>query len=95
MAALYWGIGHRLSANEVSCPAAGILHIRAATRSGNDVLRNFTSLRSKVDMGPGKDTFFGGSARDVIFGRAGDDARNGLGLNDAPASTAETRVLCP
>ncbi|SEH03922.1 Hemolysin-type calcium-binding repeat-containing protein [Nonomuraea solani] len=66
------------------------------------MLRNFTSLRSRMDMGRGRDTFFGGSARDVIFGRAGDDVLNGLGGNDAANGgpgfdqcTAETRVLCP
>ncbi|MFI7706035.1 hypothetical protein [Nonomuraea sp. NPDC049480] len=89
-------------ANEVSCPAAGIVRIKAATRGGNDTLRNFTSLRSRADMGRGKDRFFGGTARDVVFGRAGDDVLNGLGGNDAANGgpgfdlcTAETRVLCP
>ncbi len=34
-------------------------------------------------MGRGKDVF-GGTARDVVFGRAGDEVLNGLGGNEAP-----------
>ncbi|GAA3610781.1 hypothetical protein GCM10022419_114740 [Nonomuraea rosea] len=71
-----------VTANEVACPAAGILRIGAATSNGDDTFINDTALPSRVDMGYGDDTFLGGSATDEVRGRDGNDKLLGRAGND-------------
>jgi Ca2+-binding RTX toxin-like protein len=71
-----------VSKNQSVCPAAGITTITADTGAGDDSLQNRTTLRSRVVLGAGADTFVGGLAVDMVFGDVGDDRMAGLAGDD-------------
>ncbi|MFI6504424.1 hypothetical protein [Nonomuraea typhae] len=66
----------------VRCPSAGITNILVNSQGGSDTVRNNTSLRLRAFLGPGRDTFFGGSAQDFVSGNADNDVLNGNGGAD-------------
>ncbi|MEV4169663.1 hypothetical protein [Nonomuraea sp. NPDC049709] len=76
--------------NEAVCPAAGITTISANTAAGDDTLRNRTTLRSRVVLGPGADMFIGGLDTDMASGDDGDDRLAGLAGNDVLLGGAGT-----
>ncbi|MCK2217536.1 hypothetical protein MF672_027640 [Actinomadura sp. ATCC 31491] len=82
-----------VNANQADCPSAGVTTVAVTTGSGDDLVRNRTTLRSRVTLGPGADGFVGGLARDAVSGGDGDDRISGLGgddllLGDAGTDTA-------
>ncbi|MGP4100681.1 hypothetical protein [Nonomuraea sp. KM90] len=82
-----------VTANQVDCASAGVARIRAAMNSGDDVLRNQTSLRARADMGAGTDWFEGGSAVDTVDGNDGNDTLLGGDGNDRLFGNSEDDFL--
>ncbi|SDL83314.1 calcium-binding protein [Nonomuraea jiangxiensis] len=68
--------------NEVVCEAEGVTHIAAITRPGDDVVRNRTTLPSRVSLGDGDDRFIGGLDTDQVSGGNGDDRLAGIAGDD-------------
>ncbi|MEV4582822.1 hypothetical protein AB0K16_57380 [Nonomuraea jabiensis] len=76
------GVCKQVDTNTVRCPSGGVTNIVANTQGGNDSLSNNTALPSRVFMGPGVDTFYGGSNQDFVSGNDNDDVLLGHGGND-------------
>ncbi|MEV5409575.1 calcium-binding protein [Thermopolyspora sp. NPDC052614] len=77
------GVGCRtVTAHKVRCSGTGITGIAIITAGGDDAVRNDTALTTAATLGPGDDTYIGGSARDVVVGGAGDDTIEGRGGPD-------------
>ncbi|MEV5897143.1 calcium-binding protein [Nonomuraea fuscirosea] len=71
-----------VSKNQSVCPADGVTLITVNTGDGDDDVRNRTTLRSRVVLGAGSDTFVGGTAVDMVAGGDGDDRMAGLAGDD-------------
>lgn len=72
------GLGcESVDGNTVRCDGTDITAILADTGAGDDIVRNDTNLTMTAHLGPGADTFTGGSARDVAMGGGDADILNG------------------
>ncbi|SEG36396.1 hypothetical protein SAMN05444920_102722 [Nonomuraea solani] len=71
-----------IAKNEVACKAEGVTFISADTRPGDDILRNRTTLPSRVLLGDGNDQFFGGTDTDQVLAGNGNDRMAGNGGDD-------------
>jgi Ca2+-binding RTX toxin-like protein len=71
-----------VDARTVRCNSAGITDILVNSQDGDDTVTNNTGLTSRVFLGPGGDTFSGGSARDFVNGGGDNDLIDGNGGSD-------------
>ncbi len=71
-----------VDAQTVRCTSTGITNILVNAQGGADTVTNNTALPSRVFLGPGVDTFFGGSARDFVNGDGDNDVIDGRGGSD-------------
>ncbi|GIH78718.1 hypothetical protein [Planobispora longispora] len=71
-----------VDARTVRCNSAGITNILVNSQGGADTVTNNTTLQSRVFLGPGSDTFIGGSARDFVNGDGSNDRLEGRGGSD-------------
>ncbi|MGS2648772.1 calcium-binding protein [Streptosporangium sp. LJ11] len=66
--------------NTASC--SGVSTIMVNVRSGEDTVRNNTSLFAEIFGSAGLDRLSGGSGRDILVGGTGNDVLTGNGGND-------------
>lgn len=83
----------------VSC--SGVSTITVNVRTGDDTVRNNTSLFAEIFGSAGSDRLSGGSGRDILVGGSGDDFLSGNGGNDttdggpdSDSCSGETEVNC-
>ncbi|GAA2985449.1 hypothetical protein [Streptosporangium longisporum] len=73
--------------NTVSC--AGVTNILVNVRTGDDVVRNNTSLFAEIFGSAGSDRLSGGSGRDILAGGSGNDFLTGNLGNDTTDGGAD------
>ncbi|MFI7694531.1 calcium-binding protein [Nonomuraea sp. NPDC049655] len=72
----------QVNSTTVRCPLASVNRILLNVQGGGDFVANNTSLRVRAFLGPGGDTYFGGSNEDFVSGDSDGDVMTGKGGND-------------